>query len=144
MKLSLQIVTPERIVYEDEVDQVSVTTETGEITVLPGHIPLVSALRAGEIRTKDNGKETLLAVSTGFIEVRHGNKIVILADSAERAEELDIKAIEEARANAKRMLLEKRELDDVGFAAAAAAMERELARHRVAMKHAKAKGYTSS
>lgn len=133
--LKLKIVTPERVVYEDVVDSVTVPTESGEITVLKDHIPLVSNLRAGEIRTKVGNAETLLAVSTGFIEVRPGNQIVILADTAERADELDLKKIEAAREVAKKLLEEKRAANDISFADAAAAMERELARYKVAMKH---------
>ena len=133
-KITLKIVTPERIVFEDEVDSVSAYTEQGEITILPNHIPLVAPLRAGEARARKDGKEELLAHSTGFIEVRGGNQVVLLADTAERVEELELEKIEAARELAKKMLSEKRAVDDVSFADAAAAMERELARYRVAMK----------
>lgn len=132
--LKLKIVTPERVVYEAMVDSVTVPTTAGEITILKNHIPLVSNLLAGEIRTKIGNEEHSLAVSTGFVEVRPGNEVVLLADTAERADELDIKKIEEARDLAKKIMEEKRHLNDESFAAAAAALERELARHRVAMK----------
>ncbi|MBT5808265.1 ATP synthase F1 subunit epsilon [Candidatus Uhrbacteria bacterium] len=136
-KISLNIVTPERVVYEDEVDSVSVMTEMGEVTVLPNHVPLVANLRAGELRlTKDN-EEHFLVSSTGFLQVRPGNQVVILADSAERADELDLAAIEEARERARKLLEEKRGVDSVAFANASAMMERELARHRVASKRRK-------
>lgn len=136
-KLHLSIVTPERIVFEDEVDSVSVMTDMGEVTVLVGHIPLVANLRAGELRVKKNGEEYFLASSTGFLQVRPGNQIVILADSAERAEELELEKIEEARERAQKLLEVKRHVDDVAFADAAAMMERELARYRVAVKRKK-------
>jgi F-type H+-transporting ATPase subunit epsilon len=136
-KLNLSIVTPEKIVYEDVVDSVSLMTEMGEVTILPGHIPLVSNLRAGELRLKKDGEEHYLVASTGFLQVRPNNEIVILADSAERADELDIKQIEEARERARKLLEEKRHVDDAAFADAAAMMERELARHRVATKRHK-------
>jgi F-type H+-transporting ATPase subunit epsilon len=136
-KMSLSIVTPERIVYEDEVDSVSVMTDMGEVTILKDHIPLVANLRAGELRLTKDGLEQFMVASTGFLEVRPGNKIVILADTAERAEELEIEKIEEARARARKLLEEKRHVDDVAFADAAAMMERELARHRVALKRKK-------
>ena len=132
--LKLKIVTPERVVYESMVDSITLPTSAGEITILKDHIPLVSKLQAGEIRTKSNGVEQLLAVSTGFVEVRPGNEIVILADTAELAEELDLKKIEEARDRAKALLDEKRHVDVEQFAAAAAALERELARYKVASK----------
>lgn len=136
-KLSLSIVTPERIVYEDEVDSVTVMTDMGEVTVLPDHIPLVANLRAGELMLRKDGVPEYLVASTGFLEVRPGNTIVILADTAERAEELELEKIEAARERARQLLTEKRHVDDVAFADAAAILERELARHRVAIKRKK-------
>lgn len=137
MKLLLKIVTPERIVYEDTVDSVTAMTQTGEITVLPGHVPLVTNLQAGELRVRQNGTETFLVASTGFLEVRPGNQVVVLADTAERVEELELEKIEEAKERARRLLEEKRNVDDVAFADAAAMLERELARERVAIKRKK-------
>jgi F-type H+-transporting ATPase subunit epsilon len=134
MKLSIKIVTPERTVYEDEVDSVTVMTESGEITVLPGHVPLVTNLRAGEMHLKKDGEEVLLAASTGFLQVHDGRHVVVLADTAERVEELELEKIEAAKERARQLLTEKRQADDVSFADAAAAMERELARYKVAMK----------
>lgn len=136
-KLQLSVVTPERIVYEDEVDSVSLMTDMGEVTVLPDHIPLVANLRAGELTLRKDGNVQYMVASTGFLEVRPGNKIVILADTAERAEELELEKIETARERARHLLEEKRHGDDVSFADAAAMLERELARHRVAVKRKK-------
>lgn len=133
-KITLKVITPEKIVYEDEVDSVTAMTESGEITILPEHIPLVTNLKAGEMRLKKDGEELYLAASTGFLEVRPGNQVVILADTAERMEELELEKIEAARDAAKKLLEEKRHADNVGFAAAAAAMERELARYKVASR----------
>lgn len=132
--LHLKIVTPERIVFEDEVDSATAMTETGEITVLPGHIPLVTSLRPGEMRLKKGKTEELLAVSTGFLEVRPGNQLMVLADTAERIDELELEKIEEAKERARKLVEEKRHVDDVSFAHAAAALERELARYKVAQK----------
>jgi F-type H+-transporting ATPase subunit epsilon len=140
--ITLKIVTPERVVYEDTVDSVTLPTTAGEITIMKDHIPLVSTLRAGEVITRAGKEETLLAVSTGFIEVRPGNEVIILADTAERAEELDLKTIEEARERARAILTEKRHEDEEAFAHAAAAMERELARYRVASKRARSRTTT--
>ncbi len=131
--IKFQIVTPERIVLEEEIKQVTVPTQMGEITVLPGHIPLVAALAAGEIRAKKNGKEILMAVSGGFIEVSK-NKIVILADTAERAEEINVKRAEEARQRALKLKEEKR-FDRVEFTVLQAKIEKELARLKVARRH---------
>jgi F-type H+-transporting ATPase subunit epsilon len=137
MNINLKIVTPEKTVYEDKVDSVTLMTGSGEITVLPNHVPLVSTLKAGELKLIKNGEEEFLAASTGFIEVRPGNNVVILADSAERAEELELEKIEEAKERARKLLEETRNVDQVAFANAAAMMERELARHRVATKRKK-------
>jgi len=133
-KLSLKIVTPERIVFEDSVDSISVNTENGEVTILQNHLPLVSLLRAGEMTLKTGTETTHLAVSTGLLEVRPGNVVIILADSAERSDELDLKAIEEAKKLALQRLEEARNKGDVAYADALVHMERELARHRVASK----------
>ncbi|MBI5370208.1 ATP synthase F1 subunit epsilon [Candidatus Uhrbacteria bacterium] len=137
MPLSLKIVTPERVVFEDTVDSVTATTQMGEITILPHHIPLVANLQAGELRVRSNGDEQFLVASTGFLEVRSGNEVVILADTAERVEELELEKIEDARERARQLLEEKRHIDDVAFADAAAVLERELARYRVAIKRKK-------
>ena len=141
--LTIKIVTPERIVFEGEAESLSVMTETGEITVLPDHIPLVTSLRPGEMRLKQNGEENLMVVSTGFLEVRPGNQIIVLADTAERVEELELEKIEKAREEARKILEEKRAVDDVSAAAATAALERELARYRVAVKRKKAPQHQS-
>ncbi|MBI1908014.1 ATP synthase F1 subunit epsilon [Candidatus Uhrbacteria bacterium] len=134
-QLKLKIVTPERIVLESTVDSVTAMTENGEITVLPNHIPLATLLRAGEMRVMQGKEETALAVSTGLLEVRGANEIVILADTAERSDELELAAIEEAKKRAEQALVEAKNKDAVAFADAAAHLERELARYRVAMKH---------
>lgn len=133
--LSYKIITPERIVLEGEAASLSAMTESGEITILPGHIPLVSLLRAGEMRLRTvDGKDELLAVSTGVIEVQKNNQIVILAQTAERSEELELAEIEAAKTRAEEALKNIRNREEVGFANAAALLERELARYRVALK----------
>ena len=137
MTLSLKIVTPERVVYEDDVDSVSVMTEMGEVTILPHHVPLVANLRSGEVRLKKNGEESYLVASTGFLEVHQGNQVVILADTAERAEELELEKIEEAKERARKILTETRHKDDVAFADASVHLGRELARYHVAIKRRK-------
>lgn len=134
-KLEYKIITPERVVLEGEAASLSVMTEDGEITILPGHISLASLLKAGEMRVKTaQGKEELLAVSTGLIEVQANNKIVILANTAERSEELELEKIEAAKQLAEDALKNIRFREDVTFADAAAHLERELARYRVALK----------
>lgn len=130
-KLTLKIVTPERVVFEDSVDSISVMTENGEITVLPNHAPIVSLLRAGEMRLRENGSETYLAVSTGLLEVRPKSEVIILADTAERSDELTLEEIEKAKALAEKRLEESRNQGDVAYADALVHLERELARYKV-------------
>jgi F-type H+-transporting ATPase subunit epsilon len=138
-QINFKIVTPERTVFEDSIDQVTLPTQEGEITVLPEHIPLIAVLAPGELVIKQDGKEVAMAVSGGMIEVRK-NEITILADTAERAEEIDIKRAEEARERAEKLKDEKIRMDETEYAAVAALMERNLARIRVAKKHLTRRG----
>lgn len=139
MKIKFKIVTPEKTVYEDSVDQVTLSTHEGEITVLPEHIPIIAVLAPGELVIKQDGKEVAMAVSGGMIEVRK-NEITILADTAERAEEIDLARAEEARERAEKLKDEKIRMDETEYAAVAALMERNLARIRVAKKHLTRRG----
>lgn len=137
--IKLKIVTPEKIIFEDMVSQVSVSTVLGEITILPNHIPLVSQLAPGEIIVKHgNGKskeEDLMAVSGGFVEVLP-DQIVILADTAEKAEDIDEERAEAARQKAAEVLKTKVS-DAESFALFTAQMEKEMARLKVARKYKK-------
>ncbi|MFA6466822.1 MAG: ATP synthase F1 subunit epsilon [Patescibacteria group bacterium] len=133
-QIKLKIVTPEKILFEDIVSQISVSTIMGEITILPNHIPLVSQLASGEIVIKtEQGKEDFMAVSGGFIEVLP-DQVVILADTAERAEDIDEARAEEARQKAEEILKTK-VADAEGFAMFTAKIEKELARLKVVRKH---------
>lgn len=138
-KIKFKIVTPERTVFEGEIDQVSLPTADGEITVLPFHIPLISVLAAGELTIKKGEEEIAMAVSGGIVEVRK-NEMTILADTAERAEEIDIKRAEEAKARAEKLKKEKIRLDETEYATAATLLERSLARIKVAKKHLTKRG----
>lgn len=131
--IKFKIVTPEKVVYEDEISQLTLPTEAGEITVLPNHLPMVSVLRPGEMIIKKDGQEVPLAVSGGFIQIKK-NEIVILADTAERAEEIDEARAEEARLRAQKGLEDIRDREAVDYTAMAARLEKELARLRVARK----------
>ncbi|MFA5318542.1 MAG: F0F1 ATP synthase subunit epsilon [Patescibacteria group bacterium] len=124
--IKFEIVTPEKVVLKQEALQLTVPTRMGEITILPNHIPLISSLQPGviEIKTIDNKFETM-AVSGGFIEVLP-TKVVILADTAERAVEIDEARAEEARKRAVE-LMEKRE-EQVDFTAVQAKIAKEMAR----------------
>lgn len=137
--IKFEIVTPERVVLKELITQVTVPTRDGEITVLPKHIPLVSILKPGviEVKKEDNTLE-VMSVSGGFIEVLR-DKVIILADTAERAEEIDIDRAEEARKRAeetKKSIIHK---DDIRFADLSARMEVELARTKAVKRWKKIK-----
>jgi len=131
--IKFEITTPERTVSRDLARQVTLPTASGEITVLPGHIPLVAPVAAGEIRViAEDGHEILMSVAGGFATVS-GDRVIVLSDTAERAEELDLKAAEEAYARAEAAAREKAG-DVERFADATAHLARELARLKVARK----------
>lgn len=136
--IKFKIVTPDGIVYEDaSVEQVTFPTTMGELTVLPHHVPLVAQLAAGELRIQKDGRDIPLAVSRGVVEVRPKSEVVILADTAERAENIDIARAEAARARAEEALRQTAHAADVDYAKLQAVIEREFARVRVAKKYRK-------
>jgi F-type H+-transporting ATPase subunit epsilon len=133
MPLTVEFVTPTNAIVTEEVDVVSAPTPLGEISVLPNHVPFITTLASGELRLRRGDAVESFVVSGGVLAVRAGSRVAVLADVAERAEDISEAAAEEAR----RRALELRSrvaADDVAFAAAAAAVERELARLRVARK----------
>lgn len=131
-KIKFKITTPEGTVFTDEVDEVILPTPKGEIGILPGHIPLVSLLSAGEVRIKKGNEETSLAVSGGYIEVQN-DQVTVLADTAERAEEINVERAEAGRQRAEELMKQKI-AEDVDYTSLVAKMEKELARLRVARK----------
>jgi len=138
--IKFEIVTPERIVLKEEVTQITVPTKEGEITVLPNHIPLVATLKAGVIELKTKTGETeIISVAGGFIEVLK-DKVVILADKAERAHEIDIDRAEEARKRAEEAKKQAINKEDVDFTALSAMIEKELARTKAAKRWRNIKG----
>jgi F-type H+-transporting ATPase subunit epsilon len=126
--IKFEIVTQERVVLKDEIFKVTVPTREGEITVLPQHTPLVSILVPGIIElTNKDGERKIISVSGGFIEVLR-NKVVVLADTAERAEEIDIQRAEEARTRAEDSIKNEKQFDKERFANISATIAKELAR----------------
>ena len=93
--MRLEIVTAERRVYSEDVDMLVAPGIDGQVGILPNHAPLLTALQPGEIRVDKDGEESYMAVSGGFLEVL-ANRVTILADTAERAEEIDIERAEAA------------------------------------------------
>lgn len=103
MPLQLEIVTSEHTVFSGEADMVTVPGGGGVMGVLPNHAPVLSTLRAGELRIKIGNDVHEFAIGGGFVDI-HDNKVIILADSAERADEIDIARAEAARARAEDLL----------------------------------------
>ena len=134
IKIKLKIVTPERTLFEQEVDQITLPVTDGEVTIMPDHRSYIASLKAGEVMFKMDGKETLLVVSSGFVEFNN-NTLVVLADTAEAAGEIDLKRAEEARKRAEEIKNEKVTMSEMEYARVAAAIEKESARVRVARKH---------
>lgn len=135
--MKFKIVTPEKVVYEDEITQVSLPTTIGEITVLPHHVPLVSVLLAGELRIVDKEGEHLLAVAGGFVEVRSNNEVIVLTDNAERAAEIDIVRAEAARQRAEEQMQTAKNREDIDYAKLQAVLDREFNRVRIGKKYRK-------
>jgi F-type H+-transporting ATPase subunit epsilon len=137
--IQFEIATPERVVLKEEIRQITVPTATGEITILPGHIPLVATLMPGIIHIKQkSGDDEVISVSGGFIEVLHV-KVVILADTAERAVEIDFARAEEAFKRAEKIKKDNIEFDDRRFADVNAQIAKELARTKAVKRWKKLK-----
>lgn len=133
--IRLEIVTAERVVYSEDVDMVVVPGMEGELGILPRHAPLLTLLKPGELRIKKAGEEIAMAVSGGFLEVRP-DKVIVLADAAERAEEIDEARAEAARQRVLAALAEKK-ADSVDFARLEAALKRSVVRLKVAQRRRK-------
>jgi F-type H+-transporting ATPase subunit epsilon len=132
-KIQFKIVTPERSVYEAEVEQATLPVADGEVTILPNHRAYIAALKPGEIVIKKNEADVHLAISGGFIEFAN-NTLTVLADTAEQAEEIDIKRAEEARGRAEELKKQKVSMSEFEYARVAAAVEKEMVRLKVARR----------
>jgi len=130
MPLLLEIVTPERLAYSDTVDAVVLPGSEGELGVLPHHAPLVSMLGVGELRIRKDGAEESFAIVGGFLQVRP-DKVVVMAETADMASEIDLERAQEARREAERAL-ETGYHEGADLAAARAALQQALLRIRVA------------
>jgi F-type H+-transporting ATPase subunit epsilon len=131
---NFKIATPDRVVYHDDVEQVTIPTESGEITVLAEHIPLVSVLKPGELRIVKNGVVIPLMSDRGVLEIRTDGTVVILADTSDRVEDIDIDAAQLAYDRARAYLEEKNDIADVEFTQMQAILESNMARLHVAKK----------
>ena len=103
MPLQLEIVTPERLAYSDTVDSVVLPGSEGEMGILPHHAPLLATLGVGELRIRKGGEEEFFAIAGGFVQVRP-DKVVVMAETADMASEIDLEKAQEARREAERAL----------------------------------------
>ncbi len=127
--IRLDIVTAERVVYSEDVDVVVALGVEGQLGILPHHAPLMTILQEGELRIRKGEEEFFLAISGGFLEVRP-DRVIVLADAAERAGEIDIVRAEEAKRRAEERL--SRRAPEVDAAQAEVALRRSLVRLKVA------------
>jgi F-type H+-transporting ATPase subunit epsilon len=132
MPLHLEIVTPERRAYADDVDMVNVPGIDGELGILPHHTRLISALGIGELRIKKAGTVQSLLIAGGFVEVRP-DKVIVMADLAEHTDEIDEAKAVEARRRAEAEL--EAVHDPVDLARVRASLQMALMRERIAVRH---------
>jgi F-type H+-transporting ATPase subunit epsilon len=128
--LHLQIITPEKKVFDEEVHQITLPTESGEITILPHHVALVTKVIPGELQYKKEGKEEYLACGFGFAEISD-TEVKLLVDLAVYETEIDEKEIEEAKKRAEEAIENRKNLTEEEYALAAANLQRSLAQLRI-------------
>jgi F-type H+-transporting ATPase subunit epsilon len=128
--LQLEIVTPEKLAFQDEVDSVVLPGSEGELGVLPHHAPLISTLGAGELRLRKGGQEESFAIVGGFLQVLP-DKVVVMAETADMASDIDLEKAQEARRQAEQAL-ESGYVEGADLSAARAALQAALIRIRVA------------
>ena len=131
MPLRLEIVSPERRVYDDDVDMVIVPGRNGQLGILPRHTRLISSLGVGELRIRKGGGEESLLISGGFVEVRP-DRVIVMADLAEHSDEIDESKAAEARKRAEAELEQAK--DPVDIARVRAALQTALMRERIATR----------
>jgi F-type H+-transporting ATPase subunit epsilon len=131
MPLQLEVVSPERRVFTDEVDMVVVPGRNGQLGILPHHTPLISSLGVGELRIKKGGTEQSLLISGGFVEVRP-DKVIVMADLAEHSDEIDEAKAAAARKQAQAELEAAK--DPVDIDRVRAALQTALMRERIATR----------
>ena len=130
MPLLLEIVTPEKLAYSDTVDAVTLPGSEGELGVLPHHAPLVAMLGVGELRIRKGGQIETFAIAGGFLQVRP-DKVVVMAEMADMASEIDLEKASEARREAEKAL-EGGFSEPADLATARASLQVALLRQRVA------------
>jgi F-type H+-transporting ATPase subunit epsilon len=129
--LDLQIVTPDRLVVREQVDEVQIPGSEGYFGVLPGHTPLLASLAVGELWYRKGQEKTYLSIAFGFAEVLP-DRVTILARMAERAEDIDVERAETARKRAEAWLAQPK--PEIDYERARAALSKSLARLHVASR----------
>ena len=146
--MNLQLVTPERTVLTEEVVSLTCPTVDGEITILPGHAPIIATLTSGELIARSTNKHNdgshNIHVAGGFVQVQNsGREIIILADAAEHFYEIDLERAKQAKTEAENILREQT-LSDEEYAMAAVWLQRSLSRIHIARKHSQRKSRITS
>jgi F-type H+-transporting ATPase subunit epsilon len=130
-KIYFEIITPDKVVFSSEIDQITLPTTDGVITILPDHAPLVAETKPGEIIIKTDGKTNHMAVMNGFVETSD-SKVRLMTEAAELAENIDERRAEEARRRAEEA--REKAKDSIEFTEASAAFERALTRIKIAKR----------
>ena len=137
-KLKLKIVTPERLILEEMVDQVTLPSSEGEITILPDHIPIVTGLHPGDVVAVVNGEYVPMAVAGGFVEIKKNTEgiteVAVLADFAEHVSEISEEKIAQAKSRAEELRKQMENKEVVDFEHFATELERSLTRVKIADK----------
>jgi F-type H+-transporting ATPase subunit epsilon len=137
MPLKVDIVTAEKVIYSEEADIVIAPGTEGQLGILPHHLPLMTTLEPGELTMRKAGVEFSLAIAGGFMEVRP-DRVIVLADAAERADDIDLARAEAAKQRARDRITHHEA--GVDLSQAEAALRRALARIRVAEKRRRRAG----
>lgn len=132
-KILFEIVTPQRLAFSEEVDEVIVPGTLGEMGLLPGHVPLLSGLQIGEMVAKKDGKEIHFAVSGGFVEI-HEDHVILLAETSERSDEIDVERALASQAKAEEILKKTQDSAQRDFIRAEMRLKRALTREEVAKR----------
>ncbi len=134
-KITFEIITPERTVYSNTVDEVIVPTLQGDVSVMSRHTGMVALVSSGAVRVRHDGEEVILHVYKGILGVKPGSVVTILADSADHINELDEAVIVAAKERVEKILAEKDTLSAVEFARFEDSLAREIGRLRILEKY---------
>ncbi len=134
MNLLFEIITPEKVIYKDEVSEIIVPTVNGEIAILPNHINLLTQVNPGELIVKKGTNQQYLAITGGFLEVAN-NKVSIIADYAVKAQDIEVARAMEAKKRAEKVMSEKSTDNEIKIAQAE--MLKAILELKVATRHKK-------